>query len=165
MSVKQTLMKSRLLSSHRRMNYNKKIEKMYLSWDQLFLTVFRIKEELCKRERDFTNYTLYPVVRGGLVPGTLLSHLLSIPRVVPITFQSRDNAQTVTIPDIKEKKCIIVEDIVDTGKTAHTLHPYFPEDSLFTCIIKRKETPIPFKHAIHGIDSTADWVVFPWELS
>lgn len=69
--------------------------------------------------------------RGGLIPGVMLSHMLSIP-MFPVNISTRDRAGPLPkyewafpselVSSIKQPAhVLIVEDIVDSGKTAQYL--------------------------------------------
>ena len=89
--------------------------------------------------------------RGGLVPATVLSHILNVP-LWPILWSTRDFIRREPIPAgladflTDKQKVLIVEDIVDSGKTISELtvvfQQLFEEDPLeidTACIVFNPE--------------------------
>jgi hypoxanthine phosphoribosyltransferase len=114
---------------------------------------------------------IMPVVRGGLVPGVLLSHILKVPHVVPLVYQTRDlDVEPEFSPLIEllnnDKRILIVEDIVDTGHTMLAIQNlvtfYKPKANVTCCaLVKRKETQCS---VVAGCQlSGFSWITFPWE--
>jgi len=113
--------------------------------------------------------TLAPVIRGGLAPAVILSHLMReegfYNLVVPIMPDERGVTLLKDLPD----PIIVVEDIVDTGETIRTLKS---SDRPFeVCAVIGKKVPdIDFYQglsyeAVIEKDDPKYWVVFPWEKS
>lgn len=172
--------KSRLLNiqinnSHKRSQilYSKNLDKIFITWDQLGTFIdyieFSLKTNFKSLLENFLDIKICPIIRGGLVPGTLLSHRLNYPSIHPITIQTRDQVNfenLINFPEyVSDKLYIIVEDVVDTGKTLNILNNYFllKENVIFVSLIKRKGFDIPFKHHISVLEMNFSWIIFPWE--
>lgn len=129
---------------------------------------------------------LYDVIiapaRGGLVPATFLSHKLQVP-LWPILWSTRDFVRREPLPDelvdfVSDKKnVLIVEDIIDSGKTIEELLVAFRNATGYTeeslnidtaCIVFN---PLQDVHQVtyRGIDlpggSNNQYTDFFWELN
>lgn len=112
-----------------------------------------------------TDYkTILAVSRGGLIPGTILSHKLNMP-LQTVRWQTRDGGEkeVARLNSITEKfNCIVVDDILDTGATIQSmkdecLHPFG------TCaVLAKKETDLLDIVGRKYYNDTK-WVYFPWE--
>jgi hypoxanthine phosphoribosyltransferase len=114
------------------------------------------------------------VARGGLVPAVALSHYLGIP-LFPIRWSNRDDnvceiSQSAIIRMLKAERVLIVEDIIDTGKTFVDLIKYLK--TLDTqcqfdtaAIVTNIAQPFTPTYTWKLIDRDKDdrWVNFFWE--
>ena len=114
--------------------------------------------------------------RGGLLAGTIISHLLNVP-LYPIIWSTRDHARSVSYYDIQEdvaegKTVVFVDDINDSGKTIESFKSFIynhPKNNLgktnkliVATVLERHTTsdPSDFKMATVKDDT---WIVFPYE--
>jgi hypoxanthine phosphoribosyltransferase len=114
------------------------------------------------------------VARGGLVPAVALSHYLGAP-LFPIRWSNRDDnvceiGQSTIVRVLKANRILIVEDIVDTGKTFVDLIRYL--NTLDTqcqidtaAIVTNVAQPFTPTYTWKIIDRDKDqrWVNFFWE--
>jgi len=131
-----------------------------LSWEDVDNILTYIGSQLLK-----TDYkTILAVSRGGLIPGTILSHKLNLP-LKTVTWQTRDAGEKEVgrLNSITERyNCIVVDDILDTGVTIQTmkeasLHPFG------TCaVLAKKETEL-LDIVGKKLYNNNKWVYFPWE--
>ena len=112
-----------------------------------------------------TDYkTILAVSRGGLVPGTMLSHKLDMP-LKTVSWQTRDGGEkeVARLNNITEKfNCIVVDDIFDTGATIQSmkdecLHPFGT-----AAVLARKESEM-LDFVGRKVYNNNKWVYFPWE--
>ncbi len=120
-------------------------------------------------EHKFTR--LLVVSRGGLVPGALLSHVLSIKNIAVVCVESYENKSKQSelkisnYPDpeiFNSTETLLVDDITDTGMTMGALSTVYPKALRFALVAKPAG-----RRYIHGalIDVSQDtWVNFPWEI-
>lgn len=145
------------------------MKKVLYSWEEIwrFCTLIHIYAE----RDNFIPDVICPVIRGGLVPGTMLSHIFSQPRIIPIQWQTRDlSVREINLSKLRSyNKILIVEDIVDTGKTINEILKYFKKwtnDFAVASLIK-KETAVIEKNVkvFSGISNVTgnQWHQFPWE--
>jgi len=122
--------------------------KIYIPWskidedfDHLFFSIARghIKFE-----------AVYGIPRGGLILAVMLSHRLGIPLLL--------NVEDVILYNKQSKKVLIVDEIVDSGKTVKNYSNFGYIASLY---VRYSSGVVPdfFSEKI----MTDDWLVFPWE--
>ena len=111
-------------------------------------------------------HTIAAVTRGGMVPAAILAAELGVRRIETIAIASYDGQRQGT-PRIL-KACedsgdgwLVVDDIVDTGKTAGIVRELFPEACFVTIYAKPDGAPF-IDHCAAEIPQNM-WVVFPWE--
>ena len=107
------------------------------------------------------------VTRGGLVPTAILVQYLDIRLVdtVCIATYTRKNrpAKAEVFKPIYDDsdQILVVDDLVDTGKTFETLHGFLPNATYVSLYYKPKGKQW-LNYAVKMIDQDV-WVVFPWE--
>jgi hypoxanthine phosphoribosyltransferase len=109
--------------------------------------------KLIKKIENINVDYVYGIPRGGLPIAVHVSHYLDIPMI---------NPELIVWDFYKDKKIIIVDDILDTGKSLH--------DTRQICMnhVEIKSIATLFKRPnIEGIDffieETSAWIIFPWE--
>lgn len=98
------------------------------------------------------------VVRGGLIPVTILSHKLSIPLIR--TIDPRAWVHDGRHYDLNGTA--VVDDICDTGETFRQIREFFPRALLVTPYLKpagRSICDLSVIEVLHHV-----WVVMPWEV-
>ena len=90
---------------------------------------------------------IFGIPRGGLVPATMLSHLLEIPMITNLYDYKINDDTTI----------LIVDDIVDSGSTMECYHRY----DTAAVFWKNELSKGPQYCAEHA--KTDEWIVFPWE--
>ena len=111
------------------------------------------------------------LVRGGLVPATIISHIMDVP-MITATYSSHNGAgqrkhnnHLPNIPNILGN-LLIVDDICDSGYTLSEVSLFYQKDyPVKTAAIYNKRnlnyTPDYFMYSI-GEDSP--YITFPWEV-
>ena len=120
------------------------------------------------------------LVRGGAIPAVYLSHRLKVPTaMLHITTRDEQTGFNVefdqNISKIEEyiktgKKVLIVDDIIDSGKTMHILldklnYKAYTDTIHVASLIHNVSQPITPNYSYMTIDRVIDdrWVIFPWE--
>ena len=114
------------------------------------------------------------VSRGGLIPGRILSSYLknknlSVIRVRFYAGQGERTKRPIIIEeatvDVKGKTLLVVDDVLETGKTLELVKKYFSERGarqVYLAVLiqkKRKQKVSP-----DFFSRTSDkWIVYPWE--
>lgn len=116
------------------------VGKVYISWKDVEQLVQKIAEQINKDEIKFIS----GLSRGGLIPAVMLSHLTGIP------YSSTPNAHG--------KKCLIVDDICDSGKTLEDW------DTHITAVLHHKpHTASRTPDIIAKFHINDSWIIYPWE--
>ena len=111
------------------------------------------------------------VARGGLVPAVMLSHYMDIP-MQSLHWSTRHNHGlengVLTAEDIVYKKILIVDDIVDTGRTFKEIKDHMPVDSdwcnvRFASLQRRHDCVFKPDYCAEIIEDDT-WQLYPWEL-
>ena len=137
--------------------------KVYYSFEQIAAMCNVIVEKL----GDFKPTVIVGVARGGLCPAVYISHRLGIP-MIPFTWQTRDGSTQESADIIKNliktETVLIVEDIVDTGRTISEIYNAVGNsDNLKYATVIQKQTSDKFADYTGITVDTDNWVVFPWE--
>lgn len=126
------------------------MEKIYEQWSDFVEAIenifYRIKKE--KLEFDY----IYAPPRGGLCMGVVLSHKLDIPLI-------SDEKDMVLQSHDPNQKILVVDDIVDTGKTLKPLSK-FPNITIMTWHYNYRNATFKPNYYYKEVDQ---WVVYPWE--
>lgn len=135
-------------------------ELLYFSWKDIDTCVGTIAAKIDHAEIKFN--TIIGLSRGGLIPGVMLSHKLNC-KFVPVVWQTRDdNVQwTDIIQAHNSEDVLIVDDLVDSGRTFNEIKVYAPKAKWATLLNKKVEIPVDFSAISMYNDSR--WCVFPWE--
>lgn len=98
-------------------------------------------EDVACRQRTLNTPTgVWGVPRGGSVPAVLVANLLGVP-----------------ILDHPQPGCLIVDDLVDSGRTAALVTD---TGYRFDALFRKPHSPVAFAAAAKTYD---EWLVFPWE--
>jgi xanthine phosphoribosyltransferase len=109
------------------------------------------------------------VARGGLIPATIIAREMGIHVVDTICVTHYD--ELVALPEPKMTKmvagdgqgCLIIDDLVDTGKTFEVVRKYLPKAHYATIYAKPEGKPQVDSYVMEISQDT--WVHFPWESS
>ena len=115
-----------------------KIKKRYYTWKDFDKDVNTITKQLELKYFD----RIYAPPRGGLVLGVRLSHLLNL----PLHFDKKHIS----------KYTLIVDEIVDTGKTLEQYKNHY-----IACLHWKHKTA-SFRPNVF-CRKTSEWIVYPWE--
>ena len=141
---------------------------IYYSYERFKIDVQTLSDECSAFKAD----TLLAIARGGMTLGHALSMALDIRNLQSIRCESYDDmAQRSTVSVIGEcdftqsERVLIVDDIVDSGKTLHILIPYlqerYPGIIFATAAIFTKPTALV--QPDYSLHEALDWIDFFWE--
>ena len=117
-----------------------KVKKIYISWQEIEDLINSNLTKI-KNVKD-----IYPIPRGGLVIGVMLSHKLNLPFANKIT-----------------KHTLVVDEICDSGKTFIELEEKLGF-KLNTFCLHRKSIAKYSSDIVCKELTTPDWIVYPWEV-
>lgn len=134
------------------------------------LAVFASKLISQIREEDVSFTNILAIARGGIPLGETLSKALEIPlEEVYISFYEGEEKRNEPLIDISEEKILsegpvlIVDDLVDTGATVQTLTAFLKERNIEWKLAVFYTKPTSSVRPDYYVESTEEWIVFPWE--
>ena len=135
--------------------------RIVLSW----VDVMEAVEELARLAPGPGIQRIIGVARGGLVPATLLAHRLRVRRIEAVNIYARNYDGSALFepvvqgfpPPMDNTNTVIVEDIVDTGRTYEVLRRLYPGVPVVALVSRLKVVP-----GAIAVPPGA-WVIFPWE--
>lgn len=146
-------------------------EKSFIvSWDQLHRDARALAWRLEGMQQSGQIWKrIVAVTRGGMVPAMIVARELDIRVVDSISVRSYDE-QTQSDPVvIKEsvlkdsKSTLVVDDLVDTGRTLETIRTLLPTAHYATIYGKPKGCPVVDTFITEVSQDT--WIYFPWDTA
>lgn len=117
-----------------------------VTWTEVNLLCQVLAKKIEPFKQDFT--AIYGVPRGGLIPAVILSNLTGLPM-----YFSQNSL---------DKKVLVVDDIIDTGRTAEKIIE--KGGITFATLFINPSSSI--KSSFYGsIHDAKQWIIFPWETS
>ena len=106
------------------------------------------------------------ITRGGLVPASIIARELEIRLVDTVCISSYDYQQQGEIkvlksPVIDRSGLLLIDDLVDTGKTARVVKNLLPEAHFATVYAKPAGRPLVDTFITEVSQDT--WILFPWD--
>jgi len=140
---------------------------IFISWDELH----RDTRELCRQliERAERWDRIVAVTRGGLIPAAVVARELDIRLVDTICVvsygggegQEQAPPEVLKAPDGDGTGCLLLDDLVDTGRTAAKVRECMP-NAFFATVYAKPEGRPHTDLCIREIPQTT-WVRFPWD--
>ena len=112
------------------------------------------------------------ITRGGMAPAMIVARELDIRIVETISIKSYDHqsqseAQILKKPSSKLMKdgeaIIIIDDLVDSGKTLEVVRELYPKAHYATVYAKAKGRPLVDTFITEVSQDT--WIFFPWDMA
>ncbi|XRX42424.1 MAG: xanthine phosphoribosyltransferase [Buchnera aphidicola (Eriosoma harunire)] len=139
--------------------------KYIVTWDMIHIYTKKLAHKLfCIKPWD----RIIAVSRGGLVPAAILSRELNIRYVDTVCISSYDyniirDLKIIKIADGDCSNTIIIDDLVDTGKTVHKLRKIYSNSYLVTIFAKPSSKLLVDDYVIDIPQNL--WIEFPWDMS
>ncbi|WP_319381156.1 xanthine phosphoribosyltransferase [Thiomicrorhabdus sp.] len=141
--------------------------KYIVSWDQLH----RDCRSLCRHLIDLQHewQGIIAITRGGMIPAGIIARELGI-RVVDTISVKTYSHQTIREPQILNDVTatqngngfLLIDDLVDTGKTAQFVRERLP-DAYFATVYAKPEGKTLVDAFITEVPQDT-WIFFPWDL-
>jgi xanthine phosphoribosyltransferase len=135
-----------------------------ISWDQLH----RDSKALAWRLLDMDYFKgIVAVTRGGLVPAAIVSRELDIRMVDTVcisSYQWQDQQGEVEVlksVNMDGDGWLIIDDLVDTGRTAKSVREMLPKAHFATVYAKPAGRPLVDTFITEVSQDT--WILFPWD--
>lgn len=109
---------------------------------------------------------LVAVTRGGLVPAAIVARELEIRLIDTVCIASYDDEERGNLSVLKKVPgdgtgWLIVDDLVDTGKTAQAVRNMLPQAHFATVYAKPAGRPLVDTFITEVSQDT--WILFPWD--
>ncbi len=142
-------------------NYNKTYP---ISWDQLH----RDSRALAWRLLDMDYFKgIVAITRGGLVPAAIIARELDIRLLDTICVSSYDwqdhkgEIEILKSMATDDKGWLLIDDLVDTGRTANVVREMLPHAHFATVYAKPAGRPLVDTYITEVSQDT--WILFPWD--
>lgn len=138
-----------------------------ISWEQIQNDCRALAWKLLDVRNDWTR--IVAIARGGLIPAAIVARELNIRVVDTVCISSytiRNQGESIDIlkrPDLADmdEKWLIVDDLVDTGRTASVVKEMFPGIHFATVYAKPEGRPLVDTFITEVSQET--WILFPWD--
>ncbi|OHV12071.1 xanthine phosphoribosyltransferase [Kushneria phosphatilytica] len=134
-----------------------------ISWDQLHRDVRSLCQQLV--ERDFEG--IAAVTRGGLIPAALIARELDVRLIDTVCIKSYEHMEQGGLQVLKGidhdgARWLLVDDLVDTGRTARAVRDMLPQAHFVTVYAKPEGRPLVDQYLVEVPQDT--WIQFPWDM-
>ncbi len=134
-----------------------------ISWEQLH----RDAKALAWRLLDTKTWKgIVAITRGGLVPASIIARELEIRLVDTVCVSSYDfkemgESKILKSVNIDDSDWLLVDDLVDTGRTARIVRDMLPRAHFATVYAKPEGRPLVDTFITEVSQDT--WILFPWD--
>jgi len=146
----------------------------HISWDQLHRDSRALAWRLDGRGPgpEGTWKAIVAITRGGMAPAMIIARELGVRLVDTVGVKSYDHqsqgaAEILSRPDPEMMGdgtgVLVIDDLVDTGKTLEVVRDLFPQAHYATIYAKPKGEPM-VDTFITGV-SQDTWIFFPWDMA
>ena len=145
----------------------------HVSWDQMHRDARALAWRLDGRGPDNGTWkAVVAITRGGMAPAMIVARELDIRTVDTISVKSYDHQSQMDAVVLKSPDkdmmgdgtgILIVDDLVDTGKTLEVVRRLYPKAHFATVYAKPQGEPM-VDTFITGV-SQDTWIFFPWDMA
>ena len=145
----------------------------HISWDQIHRDSRALAWRLEKKGPfDGEWSAVVAITRGGMVPAMIIARELDIRVVDTISVKSYDHqsqsaAKILQSPNAElmgnGKGILIIDDLVDSGRTLEIVKDLYPEAHYATVYAKPKGRPMVDSFITEVSQNT--WIFFPWDMA
>ena len=145
----------------------------HISWDQMHRDARALAWRLDGKGPDNGNWrAVVGITRGGMVPAMIVARELDIRVVDTISVKSYDHQDRAEAKVIKSPQAdvmgdgtgiLIVDDLVDTGKTLEVVRALYPKAHFATVYAKPLGRPMVETFITEVSQDT--WIFFPWDMA
>ena len=145
----------------------------HVSWDQIHRDSRALAWRLDGKGPENGSWrAVVAITRGGMAPAMIVSRELDIRTVDTISVksydhQSRSEAKVLKHPDAEMmgdgEGILIVDDLVDSGKTLDLVRKLYPKAHFATVYAKPSGEPM-VDTFVTGV-SQDTWIFFPWDMA
>ncbi|MBL4807023.1 MAG: xanthine phosphoribosyltransferase [Rhodobacteraceae bacterium] len=145
----------------------------HISWDQIHRDSRALAWRLEKLGPDGGAWkAVVAITRGGMAPAMIIARELDIRTVDTISIKSYDNqsqAEAIVLKAPDEsiigdgEGILIIDDLVDTGKTLEVVKARYPKAHIATVYAKPMGRPMVDTFITEVSQDT--WIFFPWDMA
>ncbi len=146
----------------------------HVSWDQMHRDSRALAWRLDGKGPDDGAWkAVVGITRGGLVPAMIVARELDIRRVDTISIKSYNHQTQGSVPQIIKAPqadlmgdgtgILIVDDLVDSGKTLEVVRKLYPNAHFATVYAKPSGKPQVDSYITEVSQDT--WIFFPWDMA
>jgi len=145
----------------------------HVSWDQIHRDARALAWRLDGRGPDNGAWrAIVAITRGGMAPAMIVARELDVRTVDTVSVKSYDNQSQSEAAILKKPDdelmgdgtgILIVDDLVDSGKTLELVRDLYPKAHFATVYAKPKGEP-QVDTFITGV-SQDTWIFFPWDMA
>lgn len=145
----------------------------HISWDQIHRDARALAWRLDGQGPDDGAWrAVVAITRGGMAPAMIVSRELDIRTVDTISIKSYDHQTQADAKVLKQPDAelmgdgtgiLIVDDLVDTGKTLEVVRAMYPNAHFATVYAKPKGRPQVNTFITEVSQDT--WIFFPWDMA
>ena len=144
----------------------------HVSWDQLHRDARALAWRLQGEAPEDGWRAIVAITRGGMAPAMIVARELDVRAVDTISVKSYDHqtqsdAEVLKTPDMElmgdGQGVLIIDDLVDTGRTLDLVRKLLPEAHVATVYAKPKGRDLV--HTFITEVSQDTWIFFPWDMA
>ena len=145
----------------------------HISWDQIHRDSRALAWRLDgKGPNNGAWKAVIAITRGGMAPAMIIARELDIRTVDTISIKSYDHqeqseAVVLKSPDMElmgdGDGILVIDDLVDTGKTLKVVREIFPKAHIATVYAKPEGRPMTDSFITEVSQDT--WIFFPWDMA
>lgn len=146
----------------------------HVSWDQMHRDSRALAWRLDGKGPDNGLWkAVVGITRGGLVPAMIVARELDIRRVDTISIKSYNHQTQGSVPQVIKAPqadlmgdgtgILIVDDLVDSGKTLEVVRNLYPNAHFATVYAKPSGKPQVDSYITEVSQDT--WIFFPWDMA
>jgi xanthine phosphoribosyltransferase len=145
----------------------------HISWDQIHRDSRALAWRLDGKGPDDGAWkAIVAITRGGMAPAMIIARELDVRTVDTISIKSYDHqkrsqAKVLKAPDADMMGdgtgILIIDDLVDTGKTLEVVKDLYPAAHIATVYAKPKGRPMVDSFITEVSQDT--WIFFPWDMA
>ena len=145
----------------------------HVSWDQLHRDARALAWRLDGLGPDGGGWrAVVAITRGGMAPAMIVARELDIRTVDTISVKSYDHQNRAEARVIKAPQAdlmgdgtgiLVVDDLVDTGKTLELVRKLYPKAHFATVYAKPSGRPMVDTYITEVSQDT--WIFFPWDMA
>lgn len=145
----------------------------HISWDQIHRDSRALAWRLDGKGPDDGAWkAIVAITRGGMAPAMIIARELDVRTVDTISIKSYDHQEQSEAKVLKSPDndmmgdgsgILIIDDLVDTGKTLEVVKSLYPKAHIATVYAKPKGRPMVETFITEVSQDT--WIFFPWDMA